>query len=41
MVTFLVTPEQLVGWTGTNPVPARGKGKGKGRTKGGAKGKAK
>ncbi len=39
MVTFLVTPDQLVGWTGTNPAP-RGRGS-KGRTKGGAKGKAK
>jgi hypothetical protein len=37
MVTFLVTPEQLTGWTGTNP-----KGAPKGATKGGAsKAKAK
>lgn len=42
MVTFLVTPDQLTGWTGTNPAPARGKStKGKASSKGGAKGKAK
>jgi hypothetical protein len=35
MVTFLVTPDQLVGWTGTNPKPTRSPAKGK------QKGKAK
>jgi hypothetical protein len=32
MVTFIVTPDQLTGWTGTNPKPT--KGPAKGRTKG-------
>ena len=43
MVTFLVTPDQLAGWTGTNPSAPKGRGgKGKGPVKGGAaKGKAK
>jgi len=37
-VTFLVTPEQLSGWTGTNPKAApKGKGPAKGpATKSGA-----
>ena len=37
MVTFLVTPEQLVGWTGTNPKP---RGPGRGASKAKAKAKA-
>jgi len=40
MVTFTVTPDQLVGWTGTNPKPTKGGAKG-GASKGGTKGKAK
>jgi hypothetical protein len=40
MVTFEVMPEQLVGWTGKNAAPARGKGGSKGPAKGG-KGKGK
>lgn len=39
MVTFLVTPDQLVGWTGTNPAPKGRGGKGKVGAKGGAKAK--